>query len=216
MPNSNLKSRWIWYNLVMKQEGSLSEKHTNFVEGLARSRVVQTIFEQMFRETLKYHVYPFGYEYTSSEMIDYRKDRGPVSKSFDKIRNQPDFRIYKDAKPRDVALVEVKYLSQPDDRFVDDAKALSEIWPGTYIFLATPNDFYMGTCGYVTKNCGLPGPLSECRFIANIRDDERRKIQAYHDILKKVLGIQSKLAEEPEVYNPQKTQKNSSIAWFWY
>lgn len=78
----------------------------DFSRQLIKGKIAEVIFEQMFRETGRFTVIPFGYETVMPELMQYA--RGEAYRDLvDNIRNAPDFAMISH-NPDEVYLVEVK------------------------------------------------------------------------------------------------------------
>jgi len=60
-----------------------------FEESLAKGKIAEVIFEEMFHSQGKFEVLHHGFEYTSPEIAQKLQDLD--RETFEKIRHQPDF-----------------------------------------------------------------------------------------------------------------------------
>lgn len=129
-----------------------------FYFNLIKGKVAEQVFELMFRQSKRYTVIPFGYESIIPEVAQY-VDNGLRNALFENIRNAPDFALVSH-NPEQVYLVEVKYRSRMDSEEVrESARKICEKWRLAYLFVATPEGFYMDRCTEVMKD-GKVKPLS--------------------------------------------------------
>jgi len=118
---------------------------SDFSHDLIKGKIAEVVFEQMFRETNKYTVIPFGYEKIMPELAHHVKE-AEHREMFANIRNAPDFAVISHG-PEDVFLVEVKYRSSLDAEDIHKwAKIVYKNWKLAYLFYATPQRFYYGKC----------------------------------------------------------------------
>lgn len=135
----------------------------DFQEDLIKGRIAETVFEQMFRETTNYDVYPLGYEHTVPilcqfrdhyEYVKHEENRETIKKILDNFSNAPDFLITKPDKSK-LYIVEVKYRSSYNAKEIEEIAAkIKEKWEMVWLFLATKERFYFGSCTDTIKNNG--------------------------------------------------------------
>ena len=126
---------------------------TNFSKKLIKGKIAEIIFDQMFRETEKYTIIPFGYESIMPELSQCKK-LSKAQKVIDTIRHSPDFVLISQSK-ESVYLVEVKYNSKFDKkRNKDLAIDQDKRWHPSWIFIATLGGFYFDSCSKIIKNNG--------------------------------------------------------------
>lgn len=129
-----------------------------FSEQLIKGKITELIFSQMFRNSNKFTVIPFGYENTFPEIAQYQNelDNKEVLAT---IRSAPDFALVSHDK-RDVYLVEVKYRSFVDEKHIKDiAEKIQNRWKSVHLFIATPKGFYFGDCEHILNNNGVMSNL---------------------------------------------------------
>ncbi len=122
-----------------------------FSEQLIKGKIAELIFSQMFRNSNKFTVIPFGYENTFPEIAQYAY-MADNSQVLDTIRSAPDFALVSHDK-REVYLVEVKYRSFIDDKHVKGiAEKIQNRWKSVQLFIATPTGFYFGNCNDIVSS----------------------------------------------------------------
>ncbi len=123
----------------------------NFPEKLIKGRIVETIFQQMFLDTGRFNVYPFGYEQTLPHLSQTRQDAN-VHKIVEDIRQMPDFVM----TPREIPgvyLVEVKYRRVLDiDKIRETSEKLYDRWKCPWIFVANQDNFYFDSCSEILNS----------------------------------------------------------------
>lgn len=123
----------------------------------------------MFRDGGKYKVIEFGYEKVVPQLVGltYNHDDPTINN----LRVAPDFALI-DNEQKHVRLVEVKYRKQlePNDT-LKYANKMRAAWNPSYLFIATPYDFYFDTVDNIIKNQGHINMLDE------IPDDRKAKYQ---------------------------------------
>lgn len=125
-----------------------------FSEQLIKGKIAELIFSQMFRNSKKFTVIPFGYENTFPEIAQYAY-MADNTQVLDTIRSAPDFALVSHDK-RDVYLVEVKYRSFVDEKHIKEiAEKIQDRWKSVQLFIATPKGFYFGDCAEVAENNGV-------------------------------------------------------------
>lgn len=127
-----------------------------FSKQLIKGKIAELIFSQMFRNSNKFTVIPFGYENTFPEIAQYAYMANDI-KVLDTIRSAPDFALVSHDK-KDVYLVEVKYRSFLDNKHIKEmAEKIQNRWKSVQLFVATPSGFYFGNCSDINQSpCGLP------------------------------------------------------------
>ncbi|MBS3904201.1 MAG: hypothetical protein KGZ39_02620 [Simkania sp.] len=129
-----------------------------FSEQLIKGKIAELIFSQMFRNSKKFTVIPFGYENTFPEIAQYAY-MADNTQVLDTIRSAPDFALVSHDK-RDVYLVEVKYRSFIDEKHVKEmAENIQNRWKSVQLFIATPKGFYFGDCEHILASNGVMYPL---------------------------------------------------------
>lgn len=130
-----------------------------FIKHLIKGKIAEIIFEQMFRESDKYTILRSGYEYTLPELAQYQHFV-EVKAVMENIRNAPDFILISNDK-REVHLVEIKYRSQRrDDELKKIAHETLKAWNPCFLFVASPDGFFLETCENIYNNNGNISPLS--------------------------------------------------------
>lgn len=131
-----------------------------FLRNLVKGKIAELLFNEMFREAGEFTVIQIGYEYTLPELSQYQH-HFQVKKVIENIRSAPDFVLINKDKTQ-VFLVEVKYRHTLDSE--DTNKHSEEIlkrWDPSYLFIATPDKFYMDPCHTIQNNAGKIRELNE-------------------------------------------------------
>jgi hypothetical protein len=149
------------------------DPNRNFSHELIKGKIAELIFELMFRETGKYTPLRFGYEYTIPELAQYRNII-QVKKVLDNISNSPDFILIQNEKNEEdklnVFTVEVKYRKNLDtNEMLQVAESTLKTWDPSWLFVATPENFFFTPCSYIKDNNGQLWPLSENWVSAQLR-----------------------------------------------
>jgi hypothetical protein len=130
----------------------------DFSKQLIKGKIAEMIFEQMLRDTEKFTVLAFGYENVLPELMHKQRDIH-VEETMEIIRRAPDFAVINN-ETHDVHLIEVKYRRRyTADNILEIAKRMHASWKPAYLFLATPNRFYLGQAHAIVKNEGKIEPL---------------------------------------------------------
>ncbi len=130
----------------------------NFSKDLIKGKIVETIFQQMFRENESYTILPFGYEHTTPELAQYQR-KIALKKVLQNIRHAPDFILISQDK-KEVYLVEVKYRSRLEAHYIKKiVEETLRLWDPSYLFVATPQGFFFGPCNEIFNKDGEIGPL---------------------------------------------------------
>jgi hypothetical protein len=126
-----------------------------FAEDLIKGKIAEIIFAQMFRDAGKYSVIPFGYENIMPELINC-KTTGIAQRVKENISTAPDFAlILHDEEKEEIYLVEVKYRSRLNSEKLEElAETQNKRWHPSWIFLATPHDFYFDYCTNIINHHG--------------------------------------------------------------
>jgi len=133
--------------MLDKQNTRYSPK--NFIKG----KIVELIFDQMFREVDRFTILPFGYERTLPEVAQYAKEV-KYQYILENIRSAPDFVLISKDKT-EIFLVEVKYRTKPaKEELIAIAEKIKDKWNPIWIFLATPDGFYFDSCTRIINNGG--------------------------------------------------------------
>jgi hypothetical protein len=154
-PPGRTKYKTLAHSCVKIRYNPLIMSSVNFARELAKGRVAETIFEFMFRETGKFTVLRFGYEYMQPVLAQYRQDLHSAGlKTLENIENAPDFGLLTEDK-RSFYLVEVKYRhSFTDEAVLKIANEITERWNNTYLFIASSDSFFFDSCTNVKNNSG--------------------------------------------------------------
>jgi hypothetical protein len=133
-------------------------KNIDFTRELIKGRIAEIIFEQMFRETGRFTILRFGYEYTMPELAQYQNLLGEDGKKvLDNIRHAPDFALITEDK-KQLYLVEVKYRTKIHKGLDKEiAKGILEKWEHAWLFIASPEGFFFEPCNTIVKNKGEMG-----------------------------------------------------------
>lgn len=141
----------------------------NWEHNLIKGRIAEVVFELMFREAGGFTVIKFGYENIVPELSRY-KGIPEANEALEKIKASPDFVIIAQ-KTKRVHLVETKYRKNPT--FEDNLKMahkMKESWNPSYLFLATPEHFYLDEVDKVIKNEGKMDFLSYSLISQELHD----------------------------------------------
>jgi len=158
-----IAARRVWYMMMVKGRiGNINMfmqiedlKHS-FEHKLIVGKITELIFELMFRETHKFSVFRFGYEYTEEYLAQYRrKFPKVVNDILHRVGSSPDFVLVTEDKDR-VDFVEVKYCSTKNDQTVLKIAndTLDMGWNPCHIFLVSEGNFYFDTAYMIKKNMG--------------------------------------------------------------
>ncbi|MFH1077820.1 MAG: hypothetical protein V1745_00845 [Patescibacteria group bacterium] len=138
-----------------------------FVKG----RIAETIFVEMFRKARNFTVLPFGYEYLVPELAHLQHVIPSGNATMETIRHAPDFVVI-NTKKCEVSLIEVKYQMNPkSEHILKDAKKMSEYWKESYLFLATPEGFFMDKASAITDGDGVIKPLKFETISKKLQED---------------------------------------------
>ncbi|RMD58780.1 hypothetical protein D6821_02755 [Candidatus Parcubacteria bacterium] len=132
--------------------------HIKFAREIIRGRIAEVIFEQMFKEEGSSTVIPFGYESTMPVMAQLRNAKTPQRiKSL--VKGAPDFALIGPGG-RGVFLVEVKYRSTYSKSEIKKiAQRQLKNWSPSFLFIATPQGFYLSSCSEIVSRGGEIAPL---------------------------------------------------------
>ncbi len=133
-----------------------------FSENLIKGKIAEIIFEQMFRDQKGYTILRFGYEYTLPEIAQYQKFLGEMGqKAKNNIENSPDFILISEDK-KNLYLVEVKYRSElHKEKIKEIAEKTVKRFDPSWLFVASPNGFYLESCNKIIENNGEMWLLSD-------------------------------------------------------
>lgn len=124
----------------------------SFSKQLIKGRIAEHIFDLMFQDG-KYIVLSFGYENTLPELM-HRQRGKKTGETMDAIRCAPDFAIINETT-HEVNLVEVKYRNKIKSTEIWKlANKIHESWKPSYLFLASPEDFYFGKVSDIVEKKG--------------------------------------------------------------
>jgi hypothetical protein len=103
-------------------------------------------------------VIPFGYEHSTPLLAQYQH-LIETQAELATIRSAPDFLLVK-ADNTHVALVDVKYRAHAEPKTVREiAEKVCRRWETAWLFLATPEGFFMGQCKDIIHDNGVIDPL---------------------------------------------------------
>jgi hypothetical protein len=126
----------------------------NYSRQLIKGKIVEVIFEEMFKQSEEFDIIPIGYEYTVPELAQYQH-HVQVQKVLENIRNAPDFALISRDK-KQVYLIEVKYrnpIHKEEIFFI--ANELHNRWSPAFLFLASQDGFYFDSCFNIIQNKGI-------------------------------------------------------------
>jgi len=154
-------------------------KQVDFAKQLLKGRIAEFIFDQMFRDSKKFTVIPFGYEAVMPELQQYTRGT-KYEELLDTIRNAPDFALVSH-DPTCVYLVEVKFrASLKYENTKERAETILNRWKFAHVFYATPSGFYFDRCTDLTVNGAKVTPLPVEMVSANLQ-------QKYLSLLKEFI-----------------------------
>lgn len=138
------------------------ESSVKFARELAKGRIAETIFEFMFRDTNKFTVLRFGYEYTQPILAQYRNGlKSTGLKVLHDLENAPDFALLTENKQQ-LYLIEVKYRHVLDnEKILKIAKETVARWGHAYLFIASPDEFFFDPCNNIINEAGHISILDE-------------------------------------------------------
>lgn len=130
----------------------------DFEHNLIKGRVAEMVFEMMMRESDAFTIIPFGYENTIHELIHYQGIREQAH-AIRRVKKTPDFVVIS-KETKAIHLVEVKYRKKfnPED-IKKNAQDMVDLWDPSWLFVATPEEFYFDPADKVVKNNGEMKPL---------------------------------------------------------
>lgn len=131
-----------------------------FTKDLIKGKIAEIIFEQMFRETNKYTILRFGYEYTMPQLAQYQKLLSDDAKKvLENLRHAPDFVLITENK-KELYLVEVKYRTKINEKeTLNIAQKILEKCELAWLFIASPIGFFFEPCNTIVRNNGVIGIL---------------------------------------------------------
>lgn len=152
----------------------MSKSDIDSIRNFIKGKIAEDIFELMFREGSDFTVVPFGYENSFPEIAQY-ESHVALKSVIQTLKRMPDFALISSDK-KEVFIVEVKYRSRINlDELNKIAEDTLKYWDHSWLFLATPHEFYFEPCHRFINNGGRLEKLSK-RWI---KDDE-----IYHKYLK--------------------------------
>jgi hypothetical protein len=126
---------------------------SDWQHNLIKGRIAEVIFELMFREAGGFTVIKFGYENIVPELTQY-KEAPEANEALDKIKASPDFVLINQTS-RLVHLVEVKYRRKPSlENNLDIAIRMKKNWDPSWLFLASPDYFFLDEVSRIIENNG--------------------------------------------------------------
>jgi hypothetical protein len=150
-------------------------ENDKFVHNLIKGRIAETIFEMMFRDTNKFTVLHFGYEYTEPILAQYR-NMVVMKKVLDTVSKTPDFILLTENKKQPY-IVEVKYRAHPDKvELLQIANDIVKNWEVSHIFLISKNGFYFSPAHRIINNGGMIEPLSFDWVSQEIQDKYKKLV----------------------------------------
>lgn len=142
----------------------------DFSRDLIRGRIVETIFEEMFRASGEFTVLPIGYEHTTPTLAQYQHLL-EVKNVLENIRSAPDFALISQDNKK-VFLVEVKYRNELNKKeILETAKATLVRWNPCFLFVATKDNFYFSPCSSIINNQGEIEQLRESWISKNLQEE---------------------------------------------
>ncbi len=125
----------------------------NFSKQLVKGKIAEMIFEQMLRDAGGFTVLGFGYEKVLPELARHQHDI-EAERTMEIIRRAPDFAVIKQDDSK-VYLIEVKFMRDKSDRKVlEAAQKMLSSWDPSYLFIATPEGFFMDAARTIITNNG--------------------------------------------------------------
>jgi hypothetical protein len=141
----------------------------DFAHELIKGKIAEQIFEMMFRESGKFSVFRFGYEFTEEYLAQHRlKVKFP--KVIENVSDAPDFLLVTENKSG-VYLVEVKYRSSPNEvELKEIAQRSLRRWDPAYIFLVAKTGFYFDPANTILNKDGKMSRLSKNWIPENLQE----------------------------------------------
>lgn len=153
---------------------------TSELRRIFHQKIVEHVFQYMFREAGKYTVVPIGYEATTEELEPY-KNHVYVRKVLNNLKAAPDFVLISKDKT-DVIVVEVEYMPKMEPELVGDmVHTVLRRWDPSYLFIATQTGFYFDACSHIKADNGHIKLLSE-RWIK--MDQQHKYLDLLHDFVR--------------------------------
>lgn len=142
----------------------------SFSRNLIKGKIVELIFEQMFRTSEEFTIIPIGYEHTIPELAQYQK-HVQIQKVLENIRLAPDFALISQDKTK-VFLIEVKYrLEFTKEEMLNLASTLFPRWNLCFLFVATKDKFYFSPCSSIITQNGKIEELRESWISKNLQNE---------------------------------------------
>jgi len=151
-----------------------------FEHNLIKGRIAEMVFEMMMRESDAYTVIPFGYENTIHELIHFQ-GINEQKQAIRRVKKTPDFVVIS-KENKTVHLVEVKYRKTYDSEDLKKrAEEMVELWNPSWLFVATPKEFYFDDAESIVKNNGKMNLLNlasitpefKAKYLALLNDFEK-------------------------------------------
>ena len=134
------------------------KRGAEFVRSLIKGKIAELIFQHMFAESDFATVIPFGYESITPSLAQYQH-LVQTQNVLDEIRHMPDFILVKPDQT-ELVFVQVKYRRKKEQaRVLEMAQAMQRRWQTGWLFLATPDDFYMAPSNTIIEAGGEIAPL---------------------------------------------------------
>jgi len=131
----------------------------SFEHNLIKGKIAEMVFDLMMRESGAFTIIPFGYENTIHELLHYKNIK-KQRKAINRVKRTPDFVVISE-ETKTVNLVEVKYRNNPDwEEIKKRAKEITDLWDPSWLFLATPKEFYFDSVNSIIKKEGEMKPLN--------------------------------------------------------
>ncbi|HNQ31397.1 MAG TPA: hypothetical protein PKG71_02520 [Candidatus Woesebacteria bacterium] len=141
-----------------------------FARELIKGRIAETVFEQMIKHEERFMVIPFGYEHTMP-LLAQHQHHVQLKKVMNNIKDAPDFALVSKDNSQ-VYLVEVKYRSAPNkDGMTQLAMRLLKRWDPSWLFIATPQQFFCTTAHTIVNNHGHMDDLNESWVNLNTQNE---------------------------------------------
>jgi hypothetical protein len=141
----------------------------DFSREYIKKEISKIIFEEMFRKSKDYIVFPIGYENTTAELSLY-KQYEHIKKVINNIKNAPDFCLISQDKTK-VFLVEVRYKRDFNlSEVFNEARKVASNWDKSYLFIVGKQGFYFSSCENIINNNGQIEKLSESWIPLNIQE----------------------------------------------
>ena len=139
----------------------MSTDQITFSKELLKGRIAETIFEQMFGEAGCFTILKFGYENILPE-IAHHQNFINGKQTLEIIRRAPDFAVIDNhSKKNQVFLIEVKFQKIFNPTWaLEAAQKMMKSWSPAYLFIVTPNGFYMNMAADVINVHGVMNNLS--------------------------------------------------------